>query len=222
MIKIGTVLHLELIPDEKDKDKNKVIKYKCKLVDKAEDQLIIDQPINEETGRNGYFYEGTEFNLWFVGNDGAIYSFQTQLLGRKRANINMYVLEDPGKENYMRTQRRNFVRVEATTDVAIHPHSDKFKPFRTYTLDISGGGMLIIIPKDYQLPKEGELTCYIALPMHSGDIYYVKTICKIVRIFQKENHALPLASLQIIDVKEREQERIIRYCFENEVIAKKK
>lgn len=224
MIKIGTVINLELIPNDKNKkEKQKVMKYKCKLIDRSKNAFIVDEPVNVQTGKSEHFYEGTEFNLSFIGIDGAIYSFKTELLAVRKGKITMYKLSDPGKEKYLRTQRRSFVRVEVTTDVAIHPKNPKYKPFRTYTIDISGGGLLIAIPKHCRLPKEGQVICYIALPMQSGEIHYVQAECKIVRQFQKEELVpLMLASLQITDIKERDQEKIIRYCFEHELLSKQK
>lgn len=221
MIKIGTVLHLELFP-EKSQDGEQMIKYKCKLVDIEKNHFIIDQPVNEETGKSGYFYEGTEFNLWFVGNDGAIYSFRSELVGRKTGNIPMYKITDPGKENYMRTQRRNYVRVEISTDVAIHSIDGSFQPFRTHTIDISGGGLLISLPRGTNLIQDEEIICYVALPMQSEQIHYIKTVCKVVRVFQKDEKSLFLASLQITDITERDRSKIIRFCFENELISKNK
>lgn len=223
MIKIGTVLHLEVFSENsKNNGKQKVLKYKCRLVDQQKNILIVDQPIDEETGKNGHFYDGTEFNLWFVGTDGAIYSFKTQLLGRKRDNIPMFMLEDPGKESYMRTQRRNFVRVESSVDVAIHPQDPDYPPFRTFTIDISGGGLAISIPKTAEIPENGDAFCYLALPMLSGEIHYIKAFCKIIRVFKKESSSMLQASLQFKEITEKDRQKIINYCFECQLITKNK
>ncbi|WP_096200959.1 flagellar brake protein [Bacillus sp. FJAT-45350] len=227
MIEIGTTIFLELkeeVNNEKDHNKDKLSsrRFKSRLVDLQKDKFVIDYPVSEETKKISYFFEGTQFSAWFVGKDQAVYSFETEIQGRQKGQVPTLLLKDPGKENYVRIQRRNYVRVDTSVDVAIHPKVNEFDPFTTITLDISGGGAAIVIPPGKKIPHEGELYCWLVLPMQSGETYYVKTVCKIVRVFKKFPETRERASLQFVTIGEQDRQKVIRFCFEKQVAAKRK
>ncbi|MFB4163439.1 flagellar brake domain-containing protein [Alteribacillus sp. JSM 102045] len=77
------------------------------------------------------FLEGTQLSAWFIGTDQAVYSFETEGKGRQKDKIKVILISDPG-----RIQRRNYVRIDASIDVAVHPLNNDFSPFLTSTLDI--------------------------------------------------------------------------------------
>ena len=220
MIEVGTTIHLE--PKRAvDQDEQLSNNFKSRIVDIEQGKLIIDHPMNEKTGKLGFFYEGFQFNAWFIGKDQAIYSFETAIQGRKRGNIPMFILDDPGVNTYIRTQRRNFVRVETSTDIAMHPKDIPFVPFTSVTADLSGGGAAIIIPNGRLLPQGGLVQFWIALNMQSGETHYVKAICKVIRIFSPSPDAKKRASLEFIDINEQDRQSIIRYCFEKQLQLKR-
>lgn len=221
---IGTMLSLEeneIALDSQLTNENNGSKFKCRIVDTMKNRIIIDYPINVETNKIGFFIKGTKFIASFVGKDGAVYLFETKLVGRKKDNIPMLILEDPGLTNYKRIQRRNFVRVETSIDVAIHPISTNFKPFTTIALDLSGGGLAASLPPNSKFPQQGNIVCWLSLPMQSGEIYYIKSECKIIRVFKKKDTAREQVSLQFTNVGEKEQQKIIRYCFERQLFLKR-
>ncbi len=218
MVNIGDTIYLEL-EDGKDEVKQR---FKCRLVDRVGEFLFIDYPINELTKRVGFFYDGTQFTASFFGKDQAIYLFQTQLLGRKQGRIPMLILKDPGKEKYIRIQRRQYVRVDTTIDVAVHPKNEEFSPFVTVTLDISGGGLALILPKKHGIPINKDITCWLALHMQTGEIKYLKVNCQVIRIISPKESPSEKASLQFIDISERERQIVIRYCFDRQLYLRKK
>ncbi|WP_209122571.1 flagellar brake protein [Alkalihalobacillus sp. BA299] len=220
MIEIGTTIHLEP-KNELEESDSKNNYFKCRLVDKGENSLIIDHPINETTGKLGFFYEGFQFNAWYVGKDEAVYSFETALQGRKRGNIPMLILSDPGIETYIRIQRRNYVRINTSIDVALHPKSVSFSPFVALTMDISGGGAAVTIPSGKTLPESGEIHCWFVLHMQSGEIHYIPTICKIIRVFKTHPEASDRVSLQFVDIKDQDRQKVIRFCFEKQLVMKR-
>ncbi|OLO42587.1 pilus assembly protein PilZ [Alkalihalophilus pseudofirmus] len=220
MIEIGTTIHLEP-KNEIEGAEHKENRFRCRLVDKGENTIIVDHPINESTGKLGFFYEGFQFNASFVGKDQAIYSFETALQGRKKGNIPMYILSDPGLETYLRIQRRNYVRINTSIDVAVHPKDILFSPFKSLTLDISGGGAAITLPFGTTLPEHGQIKCWFVLHMQSGEIHYVPTLCKIVRIFKRQPESSDRVSLQFIEIKEQDRQKIIRFCFEKQLLIKR-
>jgi c-di-GMP-binding flagellar brake protein YcgR len=220
LITIGSTIFLEL--QEIKEFEKKTIRFRCRLVDRTDSIYVIDYPINEETKKPSFFFDGTEFRASFIAGDDAVYAFDTEIIGRRKGNIPVLLLKDPGKENYIRIQRRNYVRVETAVDVAIHPLVHEFAPFTSVTIDLSGGGCSILIPHDMVLPEKGELNLWLVLHMQSGDIVYVKAYCKIVRVFKPRQDSRLRASLQFLDVDERDQQKIIRYCFERQLALRRK
>ncbi|WP_017728058.1 flagellar brake protein [Halalkalibacterium ligniniphilum] len=221
MIEIGSTIFLEL--NDKSEGENKVLRFRCRLVDREDGTLMIDYPINQETKKPGFFYDGTQFRVWFIGKDDVMYAFDTEILGRKKSDIPMLILNDPGNENYIRIQRRNYVRVEATADVAVHPiDGASFTPFRTVTLDLSGGGAAIVIPVGVKMPHEGKVNCWFALHLQSGETAFVQALCKIIRIFRPRPEARERASLQFEEIEPASQQKMIRYCFERQLQLKRK
>ncbi|MFV8828395.1 flagellar brake protein [Alkalihalobacterium sp. APHAB7] len=220
MIEIGTTIHLEPKNDLEGLEDQQNL-FKCRLVDKGENILIVDHPMNESTGKLGFFYEGFQFNAWYVGKDQAIYSFETALQGRKRGNIPMFVLSDPGVASYIRTQRRNYVRINTSIDVAVHPKNVSFDPFTAVTMDISGGGAAVTLPPGKTLPSSGLVQCWFVLHMQSGEINYVPTVCEIVRIFKTTPESNDRVSLQFVEVKDQDRQKVIRFCFEKQLAMKR-
>ncbi|WP_018922215.1 flagellar brake protein [Salsuginibacillus kocurii] len=224
MIDIGESIFLELPADKLRTEENidaESQQYRSRLVDRANEQLMIDYPVHEKTGKQSFFLDGTEFVAWFVGKDQAVYSFNTEIISRKKGKIPMLVLKDPGKEHYFRTQRRNYVRVDTSLDVAVHPLQTQSSPFVTETIDISGGGMQIRLPKKHNIPKEGRLQAWIALHLPSGHIQYIQTECEIVRLFQKPSDPRERLSLKFIQIEEEDRQNIIRFCFEQQLLLRR-
>ncbi|ARK30286.1 flagellar brake protein [Halalkalibacter krulwichiae] len=220
MVKIGSTIFLEL---EETKNNVKVTRsFRCRFVDIESNRLIIDYPIDEETNKPSYFFDGTEFRAWYIAEDDAVYSFNTEIVGRRKGHIPVLLLKDPGKENYIRIQRRNHVRVETAVDVALHPINQEFSPFTSATIDISGGGCALIIPQGNSLPQNGELTIWLILHLQSGEISYVKARCRIIRIVKPREDARERVSLQFIEMDKQDREKIIRFCFERQLAIRRK
>ncbi|WP_216829271.1 flagellar brake protein [Alkalihalobacterium elongatum] len=220
MIEIGTTIHLE---PRNNLDASRVQShlFKCRLVDKGENTLIVDHPMNESTGKLGFFYEGFQFNAWYVGKDQAIYSFETSLQGREKGNIPMFRIFDPGGETYIRIQRRNYVRINTSIDVALHPKDVPFDPFTALTMDISGGGAAITIPTGKTIPPNGLIRCWFVLHMQSGETHYIPTICKIIRIIKTNPTSNDRVSLQFVEISDKDRQKVIRFCFEKQLATKR-
>ncbi|AOM82787.1 flagellar brake protein [Salisediminibacterium beveridgei] len=211
MIKIGQTIHLELkVPDGDQKQR-----YKSKLLDYERSFMYIDFPVDEQTSKPSFFMEGTEFRVWFAGKDNAVYSFETQILGKVDRGIPMLVMKDPGKDSYLRIQRREYVRVETALDVAVHPVKEGTKPFTTVTIDVSGGGAALVLQSNHQLKDSEVLNLWIAIPFRIGGIEYINTKAEIIRIIDGKS---PIkCSCQFIDIDEGDRQKIIRYAFEKQL-----
>lgn len=215
MIKIGDVLILEL------KYSDKFEKYKCKLVEQKENQLYIDYPINTTTGKTAFLIDGTQLKCSFVANDGSVYLFESEILGRVKQNIPMLMLSYPGKEHLIKIQRRQYVRVETPVDIAIHPTNFEFKPLVTVTDDISAGGASVIASNDTKLKGGMSITCWIVLPMQNGDYHYLKLNSKVVRVAPLDQTRSKV-SIQFLDLNPNERQLLLRFCFDRQLMMRKK
>ncbi|WP_096190639.1 flagellar brake protein [Evansella halocellulosilytica] len=214
MIKIGSVIYIETNSSEEDKKR-----YRSKILDYERDQIFIDFPVDEQSNKPIYFLQGTQLRAWFLGEDEAFYLFHTEVLGKSERNIPMIILHDPGTDKYARIQRRQYVRVDTSVDVAVQlPHSKKL--FTSISLDISGGGMAVELPVGHDLKAGEEVTAWIALAYQSGEINHIKTRSYIVRILQ--DNSREKASFQFVGLNEQKRQMIVRYCFEKQLERRRK
>ncbi|SDN37883.1 flagellar brake protein [Alkalicoccus daliensis] len=209
LVKLGSTINLELEDAEKGKHR-----LRSKILDYHNSKFYIDYPISEESDRQKFFLEGTEFQVSFIGKDEAVYSFKTEVTGRVKKNIPMLVLRDPGKENYSRIQRREYVRIDTSIDLALYSEEEKFQPFTTITNDISGGGMSATLPKNHKLHKNDVITAWLSLPYRSGEIQYLSVKAQVIRI--RLEREWPRASFKFRNVDEGVREKIIRFTFEKQ------
>lgn len=211
-MKIGTTLYLQRGEDH----------FRSRLVEKTEGDLLIDLPVDMNTNRTSFIQDGDQLRVSFIHDDSGMYAFDTTVKGRKLGRIPMLVLDYPEKENLSRMQRREFVRIEGSVDVAVHPKEERFHPFTTTTVDLSGGGTAIRLPDDHGLKNNMLISCWIVLPLRSGTIDYLRVTCRVIRIFQSDKETNKWASLAFVEVTERERQQVIRYCFEQQQDRRRK
>lgn len=216
MIQIGDIITLEL------KNSNKVEKFKCRLVDRKDNEFYIDYPLSLDTNRTVFLMDGTQLNVTFVGPDGtSVFMFETEIKGRIKKNIPMLILLFPGNENLIKIQRRQFVRIDTAVDIAIHPLDFEFSPFTTITDDISAGGTSFLIPIDSDLRQGMNVQIWMVLVVQNGEYHYMKLQGKIARIieFNETRHKV---SLQFVDITSRERQIILRFCFDRQLEIRRK
>jgi hypothetical protein len=109
-------------------------------------------------------------------------------------------------------QRREFVRVTLAKRVLVE-HEDGDLMADALSVDVSGGGMLLQLPRKADLPAEQELyfTIYLGLTEYDDQ---VSGTAKLIR--KLSGHR---AALSFHELERREQERLIRYVFERQRIA---
>ncbi|KIQ94609.1 putative glycosyltransferase [Anoxybacillus thermarum] len=214
MIKIGVPLTLE------PKYSEKMEKYKCKVAEMEDGKIYVDYPIDMSTNRNAFLLDGMQLKVSFVGEDEAVYAFEAEVLGRTKRNIPLLILSYPGDQHLIRVQRRQFVRVDAIVDVAVHPLNEEFAPFTTVTSDISAGGAAIVLPNDETGLKHGmTIEIWLVLHMRSGDYHYLRFLARVVRIFEEN---VLKASLEFLEVNDVDRLALIRYSFEKQLEMRKK
>jgi len=215
ILKIGMPITLEI----KSKDKDELEKYKCKLVDHTKEYIYIDYPINVKTDKAAFIMEGTEIQASFITEDQSVYCFNTEVVARKKLNIPVLVLTFPPRKDFIRIQRRKYVRVDASIDVAVQFENQSFT---AVTQDISGGGAAILEPYHVQMYRYQRVNLTLVLPMNSGENRYVESEGIVVRTIPQDNGKRNQVSIQFENILEKQRQLIIRYCFEQQMNMRRK
>jgi c-di-GMP-binding flagellar brake protein YcgR len=216
MIQIGDIITLEL------KNSDQLEKYKCRLVDRKENEFYIDYPLSLDTNKTVFLLDGTQLNASFVGPDGtSVFLFETEIKGRIRKNIPMLILSFPGNENLIKIQRRQYVRIETAVDIAIHPLDFEFPSFTAISDDISAGGTSFLIPIESGVKQGMNVQIWIVLVVQNGEYHYMKLQGKIARIIEF-NETRNKVSLQFVDITSQERQLLLRFCFDRQLEIRRK
>lgn len=210
-LKIGTLLTLEPTYTERNE------KFRCKIVECKKNVIYINYPVNVETNKTAFLVDGAQFRVTFTNEEKVSYNFYTEVLGRRIGNIQMIMLSCPPPEEFIKIQRREYVRVETPVDVAVKFNGHRYQ---FVAEDISAGGMAIHIKSPVSFKKGDVVKMLIVLPFADGEMRYVETDATIVRIFEKDD--VTIASTQFNETDEVDQKQIVRFCFERQVYIRKK
>jgi len=216
VIQIGDVLTLE------PRDNEKFERYKCKVVDIRGNDILIDYPISLKSNRSVFLLDGSQLKATFVGPDGSsVYLFETEIKGKLKQNIPMLILSYPGTDHLIKIQRRQFVRVEAAIDAALHPLNDEFIPLTALTDDISAGGAAVLVPESLEVKQGLNLMVWLVVPFQNGEYHYMKLPSRIIRVIP-HNEVRKKLSIQFSDISSHERQILLRLCFEKQLGMKKK
>lgn len=210
-LKIGTQLTLEPTYTER------IEKFKCRVVEKHNNMIFIDYPINLATKKTAFLIDGAQFRVTFSTEAKETYSFNTEVLGRKGGDVQMIILSHPAADEFIKIQRRKFVRVETPVDIAVEHEGQKFQ---FVAEDISAGGILIRLKTPVNFIEGDMVNTLIVLPFANGEIRYVETNSEVVRVFERDG--IQVASLQFADTEDFDKQQIVRFCFERQVLIRKK
>jgi c-di-GMP-binding flagellar brake protein YcgR len=214
LLKPGVVLTLQV------RNNDRVEKYRCKVQEVKEKEFHVDYPSHFENGKTTYILNGTQLSVSFISEEGTAYNFESEVLGRIKQEIPMIQLSFPGYEQVVKVQRRQYVRVESSVDVSVHPISVPFSPFVTVTHNVSAGGSSINLGTDYEIPEQGHIMTNFVFHLNNGEIHYLKMKSRVIRIVEVENKR-KRASLQFDQIKDHERQVIIKYCFEQQLLLRK-
>ncbi|MED4017270.1 flagellar brake protein [Sutcliffiella cohnii] len=214
MFKEGMVLTLTVKKD------GEIEEHRCKIQIVKAEELLVDYPIHIKTGKTAFLLNGTKMEVSYVAEDGNVYKFLSTVVGRVKQNIPLIKITRPENQTLKKIQRREYVRIESSVDVAIHPQ--QFAPFVATTHDISAGGCSINIPIGKRLQGDSTITIWFTFTMNSGEIIHLKLEGTVIRVFDGINEKRKRASIQFINMKESDRDIIIKYCFEQQINSKRK
>ena len=210
-IKIGTMLILEPTYTER------VERFRCKVVEQKDGVIYIDYPINTITKKTAFLIDGAQFRVTFNDESKQSFAFNTEVLGRKKGNIPMIMLTCPPDEEFIKIQRREFVRVETPVDVAVE-YDNRFT--QLVADDISAGGVLLALQGAVNFKIGDEVRLTIVLPYTNKEIRYVQTDALVVTTFERNNRTL--AFVQFTDTDDIDKQYIVRFCLERQLQIRKK
>ncbi|WP_175615079.1 flagellar brake protein [Piscibacillus halophilus] len=217
MFKIGMKLTIETFKNGEVESR-----FQCRIVDITQNYLCIDYPIDESTGRTSLLLDGSEFTISFVGEDGNVYQFSSEVKGRKKLKIPVLLILIPVKNEIQKIQRREYVRVDVSLDVAIHPQSDQ-QPLITRTVDISGGGLAVVDDGTARGYKPGDvMDITVVLPFASNHYSYFMAKAELIRFIDGWDQNPAKITYQFINMNDKQRDKIIKYCFEKQLEERRK
>src|SRR5690625_804780 len=187
--------------------------FESRIIDINDKYIYLDIPVNVDTRKTAFMQSNKTLEAEYVGDDRACYSFTTKIIDQTFNQIPKLVVAFP--QGVDRIQRREFVRVQTTVDVAVHSQTNTFSPFTTVTFDISGGGLSLILPSNRSLPIGEIVDVYIILHMDNEDIHYICTTSKVLRIVEGKDKPTTV-SLQFKNITLQDQQRIVQFCLEKQ------
>ena len=124
------------------------------------------------------------------------------------ANLLRFVLDDSAEL----VQRREFVRVTAAKRLVLEDE-DGDVVAEGLTVDISGGGLLMQLPRSAEMPSDG----IFFFSLYLGLTDYDDQVNGTVRVVRKR--ADNKVALAFAHISHRDQERLVRFVFERQRVA---
>jgi c-di-GMP-binding flagellar brake protein YcgR len=141
-----------------------------------------------------------------------LFLFQCQVLAVAGETVPFVELEYPQEIN--RWERRAFMRLPVRLDVyysQIHGIENEAPFIRSYSLDISGGGLCLEVNR--KCSKETLLRLKFRIPISGKDEELALT-GRVVRIRPAENSIAGQAGVEFIDIDSSQREAILQYVAE--------
>lgn len=148
----------------------------------------------------------------FSPSKDAVYKVDGEVIKRQIEPIPLLYIAVNGE--VVRVQRRNFVRVPIVLKT-IYTVKSSGKLYDTYTKDISGGGMKIVLPEI--LNTNEILQIRIELPTPEGPINCegeVRWIDKEERLVGDKVEENIYAGIEFVLIEEKDRDRLIRFLFD--------
>lgn len=137
--------------------------------------------------------------------------FETKVVGWRYDNIPLYTLALP--KDYKRVQLRDYVRIPIVlqVDYADLPDPGQKPVFiKCNSLDLSGGGIRLLLQKEY--PADTSLLLIITIPLQARQ-EELEVVGRVVRSWPDQNVKLYQTALQFIKISRKQQDLIIRFIL---------
>jgi c-di-GMP-binding flagellar brake protein YcgR len=213
--KVNQFLYLHVASsDEEDAS----IEYKSRIADSSEDELLINVPIIEGSGRLKRLFLGDELSASYISEDGVKSFFNSHVTGFKEEVVKLVRIRKPDPGSVTKVQRRNFLRVAAELEIAISMSSHA--RFIGVTDDVGGGGISFLVDARWPVKQETILDCWLLVPFRNGSIDHAQFKAEVIRVkpLETKNQIM----VKFSSISDGERQKIIRYCFERQLDIRKK
>ncbi len=213
--KINQFIKISLNDDEK------VFPLKARVAEIKEDQIWIEIPINEQTGKLEKIPLNQPIFVFYHSNELGNITFPSRIIGIKEEQVRLLIIKAPDKTKIKRVQRRDYLRVSTSLEFALKTSDNEWSVVRT--IDLSGGGMQITVPVSKRLKVNEKIEGWLVLPFKNGTIEHLYIVGEVVRIIsQQERPDIVWIPIKFLEIKEANQPKIIRYCYERQMDSKNK
>ncbi|MGE7270327.1 flagellar brake protein [Brevibacillus panacihumi] len=219
--RIGQTIRLNVISSSED---ILAQSFKSRITDSKEGIASIELPTSESTGKTELLEVGTPCLLWYLGEDGSRYEFQTSIVGRQIEPLPVLLLGLPEKEDIRRTQRRNYLRIDTSLDIAVKLNDPiRSYHFLTRTVDVSGGGLSFTCKDSYTIQENDKIQVWISLPNKAGTVQHASAELQVVRQKPAEEKGMhQWVSGKFIQISEPDRAKVVRACYERQLELRKK
>ncbi len=214
--KINQMLHFHIASSDEE---DAAIEYKSRIADEDDVSLLIEYPMNAETGRLKRLFLGDELSVYYISKDGVKHYFDSHVTGFKEEGVRLVKIMKPDPERMTKVQRRNFLRVSAELELAVKLSSHA--RFTCRTDDVGGGGISFLCDGQWPVAPGGQLECWLLVPYRNGSIEHAFFMAEIVRVVELETGRKQVM-IKFIEINDSERQKIIRYCFERQLEIRNK
>jgi len=184
--------------------------YPTQIQDLGEQHFYIARPYHQSMPLILYLDEQVQVSF---AAQGARYKFITKVTGTREEQVFMYRLALP--QTMTRVQLRKNVRIPILLDVEYALYDEKKRPvkfFKTFTRDLSAGGMRLIVPK--VLPT-GTLIC-LRFTLGSGKkskFYELQGRVSVVYPSEVAEVTVESVGIKFIDLTRHQEDAITGFVF---------
>ncbi|MFC5650840.1 flagellar brake protein [Paenibacillus solisilvae] len=193
--------------------------YKSRIADSNDDELLIDVPIIEGSGRLKRLFHGDELSAYYIAEDGVKSFFNSHVIGFKEDVVKLVRIRKPDIGSITKVQRRHFLRVAAELEIAISMSAHV--RFIGITDDVGGGGISFVVDGRWPIKHETILDCWLLVPYRNGSVDHSSFEAEVVRVKSTETGKNQIMA-KFSSITDGERQKIIRYCFERQLDIRKK
>lgn len=209
--KINEVLYIQIASaDEKEEHKE----YKSRIADTDDDSFLIEVPMQQGNSRLKRLFFGEELSISYMNESGVRHYFNTYVTGFEEDVVRLVRIRKPLPDEISKIQRRSFLRVHASLELAIQ--CEDLTRAVVLTEDIGGGGLSVYIEPDVKVQEEQKLKCWLLVPYRNGSIDHVQFEAEVVRIKKLET-GRELGMLKFSQITDSERQKVIKFCFERQL-----
>ncbi|MEK3881478.1 flagellar brake domain-containing protein [Paenibacillus sp. PL2-23] len=210
--KVNQMLHYQIASSDEEEA---ALEYRSRIADEEDDSYLIEYPLNEKTGRPKRLFLGDELSVYFVSGEGVKHYFDSHVTGfMEDGLIRLVKIMKPDPERMTKVQRRSFLRMPATLDLAVK--LSNLERFVCQTDDVGGGGISFICDPQWNIKQGSTLECWLLLPYKNGSLEHAPFQAEVVRINELETGRKQIMS-KFVAINDTERGKIIRYCFEKQL-----